>query len=148
MKASKAENGHQPEAGEKSDQIFNFHLLLGLFLYTVFASSDAWLTLNGMKGNLALEGNPIMRSLMSATTPLIGLIIGKGTVLLCALALSIPVHRGIHEESPWVYRLALTRITKAWMKRKRRYWVAFVPVYLVALSQALAALAWIWLKFN
>ncbi|PKK89538.1 MAG: hypothetical protein CVV64_14110 [Candidatus Wallbacteria bacterium HGW-Wallbacteria-1] len=132
---------------KKTEANFRLHLSICLILYLTSALADSWLTLRGMAGNLQFEGNPIMRYLMQNFGFETGLAIGKGSVFLLALLLTLPIHRGIQNESPWVYRLALTSVSKKWMKAKKRYFVAFLPLYLVAASQIFAALSWIWLTY-
>ena len=74
-----------------------------------------------------------------------GLFIQKSLILLLGCGLARITYIGIDKESSWVYYLSLTPMTKRWMKQKKRYIVAFLPLYLVALSQGLAALSWIYL---
>ena len=66
----------------------------------------------------------------------------RGSLLI---SIAIVTFNGIEKKADWVYYLALTRITRNWMKRKKRYWVAFVPLYFVAISQGVAVAAWIYL---
>jgi len=84
-----------------------------------------------------------MRYMMLNFGLLGGLIVGKAFVFIIALILAIIAFIGIEKEADWVFYLALTRLTRNWMKRKKRYWVAFAPIYLVALSQGLAAASWV-----
>ncbi len=74
-----------------------------------------------------------------------GLIVENALVFLITLILAIITYIGIDKKANWVYYLALTSLTRNWMKRKRRYWVAFVPLYFVALSQGLAASSWVYI---
>jgi hypothetical protein len=120
-----------------------YHLNIGIFLYLLFASLDAYLTLKGVNGDINLEGNPVIRHMMAAFGIMGGLIIEKGLVLLISLMVLIVALIGIEKEADWVYYLAFTHVTRNWMKRKKRYWVAFLPIYFVALSQGLAAMSWI-----
>jgi hypothetical protein len=90
-----------------------------------------------------MEGNPVMRSMMIYFGVTGGLILEKVIVLLISLAAALVAVTAIDRESDWVYRLAFTRRTRDWMKRQKRYYVAFFPLYFVALSQCLAAAAWI-----
>ncbi len=118
------------------------HLSIGIPLYVLLASLDVYFTLRGINGEIALEGNPVMRYMMVSFGPMGGLIIEKSLVLLISLIVSIVAFIGIEKEADWVYYLALTRLTRNWMKRKQRYWVAFAPIYFVALSQGIAATSW------
>ena len=119
------------------------HLNIGISLYVLFALLDVYFTLRGINGEIALEGNPVMRYMMVSFGLMGGLIIEKSLVLLISLIVSIVAFIGIEKKADWVYYLALTRVTRNWMKRKKRYWVAFVPIYFVALSQGVAATSWI-----
>jgi hypothetical protein len=120
-----------------------YNLSIGIFLYLLFASLDVYLTLKGTRGDISLEGNPMIRYMMVAFGLMPGLIIEKTLVLLISLAVLVVALMGIEKEADWVYYLALTRVTRDWMRRKKRYWVTFIPVYFVALSQGLAAISWI-----
>ena len=119
------------------------HLSIGISLYLLFAIFDVYFTLKGIKGDISLEGNPMMRYMMVSFGLAGGLIIEKTLVFFVALMLALIASRGIEKEAPWVYYLALSRLTRSWMKRKKRYWVAFVPIYLVAIAQGLAASSWV-----
>ena len=113
--------------------------------YVLCAGLDAYLTAMGLQGNIALEGNPIIKAMMAQFGIVAGMVLEKGIVLALAVAIAISAYRGIAKDADWVYVLALTRATKKWMQRKKRYWVAFVPLYLIALAQGLAALSWLYL---
>ena len=115
----------------------------GLFLYMVFASLDVHLTMKGINGDVNLEGNPVIRHMLASFGILSGLIIEKALVLMASLTISIVAFTGLEKKADWVYYLAFTHVTRNWMKRKKRYWVAFLPIYFVALSQGLAAMSWI-----
>ena len=122
-------------------------LTLGCTLYILCAAADIYLTRIGMDGDISLEANPFIREMMVMFGIVPGMLITKGLVLLLALVISVVAYRGIDNRSAWVYYLALTRVTRAWMRRRRRYWVAFLPLYLVALSQGVAALSWFYLIY-
>lgn len=121
------------------------HLTISVSLYAIFASFDVYFTLKGISGDVSLEGNPIMRYMMLNFGLRGGLIVEKAFVFLISLILAIITFFGIDKKANWVYYLALTSLTRNWMKRKRRYWVAFVPLYFVALSQGLAASSWVYI---
>ena len=121
------------------------NLSVSTFLYVLFALCDIFLTLNGMDGEIAMEGNPVMRRMMIRFGRINGLIIEKAIVFMVAFLLAVVTFKGIDKRSNWVYYLALTPITRRWIKRKRRYWVAFVPIYFVAAAQGLAALSWMYI---
>ena len=118
------------------------HLNIGISLYILFASLDVYFTLRGINGDISMEGNPAMRYMMISFGLMGGLIIDKGLVLLISLIVALVAIIGIEKEADWVYYLALTRLARNWMKRKKRYWVAFVPIYFVALAQGVAAAGW------
>lgn len=120
------------------------HLTIGVPLYLACAALDATLTIRGMGGDLAMEGSPVMRAMMVRFGITGGLIFEKGLVLLAALLVAVAAFRGIHREAVWVYRLALTPATRNWMRKQRRYGVAFLPLYLAAGAQGLAAAGWLW----
>ena len=121
------------------------HLNTAISIYVLFALLDVYFTLRGVNGNIALEGNPVMRYMMVSFGLRSGLIVEKSLVLFVSLLVAIVAVIGIEKEADWIYYLALTRVTRNWMKRKKRYWVAFVPVYFVALAQGLAATSWVYL---
>ena len=121
------------------------HLNAAISIYALFALLDGYLTLSGINGNIALEGNPVMRYMMVSFGLIGGLIVEKSLVLLVSLLVAIVAVIGIEKEADWIYYLALTRVTRNWMKRKKRYWVAFVPAYFVAVAQGLAATSWVYL---
>jgi len=121
------------------------HLIISISLYVFFALLDIFFTLKGVHGDIAIEGNPIMRYMMANFGLMGGLIVEKSLVLLLATTVAIAAVIGIEKEADWVYYLAFTRVTRNWMKRKKRYWVAFLPLYLMAFSQGLAAASWAYL---
>lgn len=121
------------------------HLSIAIFLYVVFASFDIYFTLKGLGGDISLEGNPAIRYMMVNFGILEGLLLEKILVLFAASFIAVVCFRGIDQEADWVYYLALTRLTKNWLKRKKRYWISFLPLYLVALSQGIAAGMWVYI---
>jgi len=124
------------------------HLVMSSFLYAIFAYFDMYFTLKGINGDAFMEGNPIIRNMMLIFGLSRGLIIVKSFIFIFSLVLSIIAFTGINKKAPWVYYLALTKLTRNWMKHKKRYWVAFIPLYLVALSQGIAALSWVYLMIE
>ena len=119
------------------------HLIISLSLYVLFAFLDISFTLKGINGDISIEGNPIMRYMMANFGLRGGLVVEKSLVLLLGTTVAIVSVIGIGKEADWVYYLAFTRVTRNWMKRKKRYWVAFLPLYFVAFSQGVAAASWV-----
>ena len=91
----------------KFERCLKLHLTTGLTLYVLFAVLDAYFTLAGIQGDLALEGNPLIRYMMTRFGLLGGLIIEKTLVLVVALAVAIAAAIGIEKEANWVYYLCL-----------------------------------------
>lgn len=118
-------------------------MIIAISLYVLFASLDVNFTLMGIHGDISLEGNPIMRYMMAGFGLVGGLIVEKSLVLLAGISVAIVAVIGIEKDADWVFYLAFTRITRNWMKRKKRYWVAFLPLYFVAFSQGVAAAVWV-----
>jgi hypothetical protein len=121
------------------------HLIISISLYVFFALLDIFFTLKGVHGDIAIAGNPIMRYMMANFGLMGGLVVEKSLVLLLATTVAIVSVISIEKEADWVYYLAFTRVTRNWMKRKKRYWVAFLPLYFVAFSQGVAAASWVYL---
>ena len=119
------------------------HMIIAISLYVLFASLDVNFTLMGIHGDISLEGNPIMRYMMAGFGLMGGLIVEKSLVLLAGMTVAIVAVIGIEKDADWVFYLAFTRVTRNWMKRKKRYWVAFLPLYFVAFSQGVAAAVWV-----
>ncbi len=124
-------------------QNFILHLTIGLSLYLLSASMDTFFTLQGLDGDISMEGNPVIRYMMVVFGPAGGLVVEKTLVFIIALFLAVVTAIGIEKKAAWVYSLALTQWTRNWMKQKKRRWVAFIPIYFVAAAQALAAASWI-----
>jgi NAD-dependent oxidoreductase involved in siderophore biosynthesis len=97
------------------------HLIISISLYVFFALLDIFFTLKGVHGDIAIEGNPIMRYMMANFGLMGGLVVEKSLVLLFATTVAIASFIGIEKEADWVYYLAFTRVTRNWMKRKKRY---------------------------
>jgi hypothetical protein len=131
------------QTGHKSSLIMN--LGIGLPLFVTFASTDAWYTLKGLQGDLTLEANAIMRFMMEQFGLVGGLIIEKSLVLVVSLVVALVAAYGIEHEREWVYWLALTPMTKRWMRHKKRRFIAYLPIHLATLAQAIAAFSWVYL---
>jgi hypothetical protein len=121
------------------------HLIISISLYVLFALLDIFFTLKGVRGDISMEGNPIIRYMMVNFGLVGGLVVEKSLVLLLGAVVAIISFIGIEREADWVYYLAFTRVTRNWMKRKKRHWVAFLPIYFVAFSQGVAAASWVYL---
>ncbi len=128
---------------ENSERILRKHLLVGSALYLILAGLDVCLTLIGIDGDISMEANPIMQFMMETFGLLPGLVIEKTLVFLSVVIIGLKTGTGIKDRKKWVYYLALTPITKRWMMRKRRYFVAYVPLYLVCIGQAAAVTMWV-----
>ena len=76
---------------------------------------------------------------------LTGLVIEKNIVLLLSLFIAVVTISGIDKEADWVYFLALTKFTRNWMKRKKRYWISFLPLHMASFAQAFAVGTWIYI---
>ena len=122
-------------------QSIALNLSVGLILYLLLAGFDTYLTVQGIDGNIELEGNPIMRQIMARFGILGGIVLEKGMVLMIALGLAITVSIGIEREAPWVYFPALTPMTRRWMGRRKRRWVAICPFTRWLYSRGWPALA-------
>ena len=123
------------------------HMLrIGIAFYVIGALADGYMTLSGIGGNLALEGNPIVRWVMAQLGPQAGLVAQK--TLVGALATLIAVHgsRAIKNREQWIEKVPSTPWGRDWMRRRDRSWIAFLPLYMVATAQALAAASWFALK--
>ncbi len=123
------------------------HLAIGIPAYVVCGALDVHFTLVGMDGDPTLEGSGVMRAMMATFGTVSGLIIEKALVLAAAIALALIAGAGIQRRAAWVYSLALTPMTRAWMRRRRRHWIAYLPLHLAALAQGLAAGTWVYLIF-
>lgn len=111
----------------------------GLFLAAALA--DAALTWLGTGGDPSFEGNPFVRSAMERFGPW-GLLLAKsvaaGVCLLAVAGFEAPLRR----RARWLDRIPMLPWTRAWLRSGDRSWVAYVPLYGVALAQLAGALAW------
>ena len=78
------------------------HLIISISLYVFFALLDIFFTLKGVHGDIAIEGNPIMRYMMANFGLMGGLIVEKSLVLLLATTVAIAAVIGIEKEVDWV----------------------------------------------
>lgn len=128
-------------------QHIHFHLGIGLPCYALCAAADIYLTLHGLQGDPAREGNPLLRQMMQEYGLLTGMLLTKGAILVLLTLLAVFGAKGVEKDAGWLYWFTLP-MTKRWMKQKKRYWIPFVPIYLVALSQAMAAASWYYLLYH
>ncbi len=113
---------------------------VGFFALTAFA--DIRMTLTGMGGNLELEGNPVMRTIMALFGIEVGIWLEKALVGVICFVIAKYGEREIMRGAPWIWKVPSTQWAKAWMRRQDRSWIAYIPLYGVALSQLVAAASW------
>lgn len=123
-----------------------YRLALGSTLYVLAALADIKMTLAGMGGDIKLEGNPVMRAVMAHFGLETGLFLEKALVGAICFVIAKYGEREIKRGADWIWKLPSTKRTKAWMKRGDRSWIAYTPLYAVAVSQFLAAATWALVK--
>lgn len=101
------------------------------------------MTITGTAGDLQLEGNPVMRWVMEQFGHVTGLFIQKATVGTFTAFVAVFGERAIKNREEWLERIPSTPWGRAWMARSDRSWIAYLPLYIVATAQALAALSWV-----
>ncbi len=121
-------------------------LALGSALYVLAAAADIRMTLAGISGDLALEGNPVMRAAMALFGPEAGLILEKSLVGIICFVIAKYGEREIKRDADWIWKIPSTRWVRAWMRRGDRSWIAYAPLYAVAVSQFLAAASWVFVR--
>ncbi len=119
---------------------------LGAALYAAAAAADAGLTWAGLRGAAGGEGNPFLRATMTRLGVAPALLVEKGAVGLAFWWLAVRVGAAIHRDEPWVRRVPMTPPVRRWMRSGDRWWTALLPLYGVALAQALAAGLWLSLR--
>jgi hypothetical protein len=125
---------------------FSRHRLgVGSVLFALTAVADIRMTLAGLDGDLELEGNPVMRAVMSSVGAEGGLWLEKGLVGLICFLIARYGEREIRRGADWIWKVPATRWAKAWMRRGDRSWIAYIPLYGAAISQLAAAASWVWL---
>jgi hypothetical protein len=117
-------------------------LAVGSVFYALAAVADIRMTLAGMGGELELEGNPVMRAVMTQFGLEAGLFLEKALVGVICFLIAKYGEREIKRGEGWIWKLPSTRWTRAWMRRGDRSWIAYTPLYIVAASQLLAAASW------
>jgi len=116
-------------------------LWLGAAIYLTAACVDTHMTLAGLGGNLAMEGNPLLRSTMAWLGPAAGLLAHKlafGSMMLVIGLLGERALSGRRQTQRGVVRLPWLQ---AWPDDDCS-WAAYLPLYLCAAGQAVAALSW------
>jgi hypothetical protein len=101
------------------------------------------MTLAGISGDLALEGNPVMRTAMALFGPEAGLILEKFLVGIICFVIAKYGEREIKRDADWIWKIPSTKWVRVWMRRGDRSWIAYAPLYAVAVSQFLAAASWV-----
>lgn len=119
-------------------------LAAGAGLFVAAACADAALTWLGTGGDPSLEGNPFVRSAMERFGPW-GLLLAKSIAAGLCLLVAATWEKPIRRRAAWIERLPMLPWTRAWLRSGDRSWVAFVPLYGVALAQLAGALAWAFL---
>ncbi len=117
-------------------------LRLPVLLYLLTASADAALTAWGLAGDLTLEGNLFLRHMMEHLGPLPALALVKGVTGVVVLAIAHYGAREIARKAPWIQRVPMLPVTRAWMASGDRSWIALIPLYATSLVFGLAALSW------
>ncbi len=120
-----------------------YKLSVGIAIYVLAAAADGYMTLTGMDGNLQLESNPAMRWTMQEIGPFWGLVAQKTVIGLIVVSIAHYGRQAIRNRSRWLTWIPTSRWGRAWMRRKDRAWIAYLPLYCTAFSQALAALSWL-----
>ncbi len=118
-------------------------LLAGIAFYVVTAAADTLLTLQGVNGDLQLEGNPIMQAAMEHLGMGLGLVTQKAAIGGGALFIAVAGERAIRRDEPWIWKIPTTRWVRDWMRRKDRSWIAFIPLYAAATGQTFAVASWL-----
>lgn len=114
----------------------------GVLLYALAAWADAALTLRGLGGDLALEGNPFLRATMARLGAGPGLFVEKLATGLVCVALAYFLEPEIKRRAAWIDKVPSTPWARAWMKRGERSWIAYVPLYGTAAFQLFGAASW------
>ena len=140
--------GWQDRAGgtrlaEMRPALLQSRLGIGIALYLAAALMDMHMTLTGMGGDLDLEGNPVMRATMRWLGLEAGLAAQKAAVGGLLTLIAVYGERAIGDGQQWIRRVPSTRWAREWMRRKDRSWIAYIPLYAVAVGQGLAAGSWL-----
>jgi len=117
-------------------------LAIGIGFFALTAIADIRMTLAGMGGNLELEGNPVMRTIMALFGIEVGIWLEKALVGVICFVIAKYGEREIMRGAPWIWKVPSTQWARAWMRRQDRSWITYIPLYGVALSQLVAAASW------
>lgn len=121
---------------------------LGVAFYALAAGMDAFMTMTGLSGDPGLEGNAFLRALMAAIGIQPALALAKISAGLALWFVAARIGRAIHDEESWIEKIPTLPPLRRWLRSGDRCWVALVPLYCVAASQAFAACAWLWLRYQ
>jgi hypothetical protein len=116
---------------------------MGVALYAAAAILDMHLTLTGMGGALELEGNPLIRATMHRLGLEAGLVTQKAAIGGVLTLVAVFGERAIRNRERWISKIPSTRLARDWMRKKDRSWIAYIPLYAVAIGQGLAAGSWV-----
>ncbi len=117
-------------------------LALGIGFFALTAVADIKMTLEGMGGDLELEGNPVMRAVMALFGIEGGIWLEKALVGVICFVIAKYGEREIKRGADWIWKVPSTQWARAWMRRRDRSWIAYLPLYGVAVSQLVAAASW------
>ena len=130
-------------ADERPPLLRGHRLGLGIAFYALAAAADVAVTLMGIGGNVALEGNPFLRGTMEWLGPAPGLVIQKGIIGAVAIGIAKVGEGAIRRGDPWIWRIPMTRWVRHWIRRGDRSWIAFIPLYAAAAGQSAACASWL-----
>lgn len=129
--------------GPLRPSFFAHHRLgFGVALYAAAALADTAMTLQGVGADLELEGNPAMRAMMEWLGAGTGLATQKAAIGGSSILIAIVGERAIRNREPWLRWIPASRWVRAWMGRRDRSWIAFIPLYAAAIGQGLAVASW------
>ena len=117
-------------------------LAIGVGFFALTAIADIRMTLAGLDGNLELEGNPVMRTIMVLFGIEGGIWLEKALVGVICFVIAKYGEREIKRGADWIWKVPSTQWARAWMRRRDRSWIAYLPLYGVAVSQLVAAASW------
>lgn len=121
-------------------------LAIGVAVYVLGAVADIRMTVAGMGGELALEGNPVMRAAMAQFGIEQGLWLEKALVGAICFVIAKYGAREIKRGAPWIWKVPSTTWARAWMRRGDRSWIAYTPLYTAAVGQLVAAASWAYVQ--